>query len=161
MDAIELLTSQHDELEDLFAQCEQESGPQKQAVFDRIADLFAVHSAIEEAHFYPNVNGEETHELLVESVKDHFAMKKALAELIEIGTEADDFDEKCAGFRRLVMRHARELEENRLFPRVMVLLGQSMLDAIGERMTETIVTLESEGAPRDQVFQELESPAPI
>jgi hemerythrin superfamily protein len=161
MDAIELLTSQHDEVESLFEQCQKANGMQKQAIFDQIADQLAVHAAIEEHHFYPAVKSADTEDLLQESVKEHYAMKQLIAELIDMGVDGEDFDEKLITLKEAVHHHAKDEEEPELFPRARELLDQETLEALAGQMTETMVTLESEGMPRNQVFEELEAPAPI
>src|SRR3954467_2505806 len=102
MDAIELLTSQHDEVEELFARCEQAAGMQKQILFDQIADALAVHAAIEEHHFYPAVKAADTEELLTEAVQEHFEMKQLIAELIDLGAEAESFDDKLIELKNAV-----------------------------------------------------------
>jgi hemerythrin superfamily protein len=161
MDAIELLTSQHDEVESLFGQCDKATGMQKQAIFDRIADALTVHATIEEHHFYPAVKAASTEDLLQESVKEHYEMKQLIAELIDTGVDGEDFDEKLTRLKEAVVHHARHVEEPELFPRARELLDEETLEAIGARMTETMVTLDSEGMPRNQVFEELDAPAPI
>ena len=162
MNAIELLTMQHDEVEALFTQClEASSTDEKQALFDRIADALAVHAAIEEQHFYPACKTEETESLLEEAVVDHYEVKRMIAELIDLGAEARDFDEKVNELKEAVLHHAKEEEEPKLFRLARLILDDDQLEAIGEMMTETMVTLESEGAPREQVFEELDQPAQI
>ena len=53
MSAIEMLESQHREVEDLFEQFEEAKGAKKGNIFLQIADKLAVHATIEEKHFYP------------------------------------------------------------------------------------------------------------
>jgi len=161
MDAIELLTSQHDQIEALFIDCEEATGMQKQALFDQIADLLAVHAAIEEKHFYPAAKAAGVRERLDESVQQHFQMKQKLAKLIDMGVDAEGFDDELAGLRADVYEHVHDVEEPELFPRVRRHLDGDTLQAIAEQMTETMVTLESEGTPRNQVFEELEHPATL
>jgi hemerythrin superfamily protein len=161
MDAIELLTSQHDEVEELFARCELVTGMQKQALFDQIADALAVHAAIEEHHFYPAVKAADTEQLLNDALQAHFEMKQLIAELLDLGVEAEHFDDKLLELRTMVHDHAKHEEEPELFPRVRRLLDADALQAIGDQMTETMVTLESEGTPRNQVFEELDAPATL
>jgi hypothetical protein len=161
MNAIELLKTQHREVEQLFALCEKAEGRQKQALFDQLADLLEVHTAIEEQHFYPAVKVAATEELLEEAVDAHFEMKQILAELIDTGIGDESFDGQLRALKEAVIDHVRHEEEPILFPKVQEHFGAAMLDELGEEMTETMVTLESEGLPRKQVFQELDAPAEI
>lgn len=161
MDAIELLTSQHDEVAALFEQCQRAAGMQKQTIFDRIADRLAVHAAIEEHHFYPAVKSAGTAELLLKAVQEHYEMKQQIAELIDMGVDGEDFDDKLIQLAEAVRHHVKDEEEPVLFPKVREAVDQETLEAIGNQMLETMVTLESEGMPRNQVFEELDAPAPI
>jgi hypothetical protein len=165
MNAIELLKMQHDEIERLFEDYEQADALGKREIFDQIADQLAVHSAIEEQHFYPALKSAETEHLLAESVEYHYEWKQMLAELIELASGAQGFDagfdRKLDRLRAVVHRHTKEQEERELFPQARLMLDEGELDALGEEMTETMVTLESEGTPRNQVFEELDAPAQI
>jgi hemerythrin superfamily protein len=54
MNAVDLLESQHREVEKLFSKIENaKSTATKGKLFEEIADKLAVHAAIEEHHFYP------------------------------------------------------------------------------------------------------------
>jgi hemerythrin superfamily protein len=161
MDAIELLTSQHDEIGALLEQCERATGMQQQTLFDRIADRLAVHAAIEEHHFYPAVKSADNEQLLREAVQDHYEMKQLIAELIDMGVDGEDFDDKLIQLSEAVRHHFKDEEEPVLFPKVRETVDEETLEAIGDQMLETMVTLESEGMPRNQVFEELDAPAPI
>ena len=58
IDALELLTQQHDEVEDLIGQIEDsDDADEKMELFQELADKIAAHSSIEEKLFYPTVNG--------------------------------------------------------------------------------------------------------
>ena len=53
VDAIELLETQHQEVEHLFKKIERAGEEEKQDLFEQLADALAVHTTIEEKHFYP------------------------------------------------------------------------------------------------------------
>jgi hemerythrin superfamily protein len=161
MNAIDLLTMQHNEIGSLFDQCLEAEGDEKQVIFDRIADALTVHATIEEQHFYPSIKTEETEGLLEESVVEHYEVKRMIAELIDLGADDKDFDVKLNELKEAVQHHVKELEEPTTFPLARKILDEDQLEAIGELMTETMVTLEAEGAPREQVFEELDQPAQI
>src|SRR5436190_24115541 len=88
MSAIDMLESQHREVEKLFAAFEKASAAKKRDIFLQIADKLAVHATIEEKHFYPAAKNDETEDLLAESVEEHLSVKRLIADLLE-----DDDDE--------------------------------------------------------------------
>src|SRR5262249_48698545 len=53
MNAIELLETQHRDVDSMLALLE--TGDRNQKLFDDLADLLAIHTNIEEQHFYPSV----------------------------------------------------------------------------------------------------------
>ena len=161
MNAIELLKMQHQEVEQLFEQVEKVEGLQKQAIFMQIADALTVHATLEEQIFYPAVKEADTENLLEEAVEEHFAMKQLIAELIDMGAEAEAFDGKLQALKTAVLHHVKDEEEPQLFPKVRQMMDEDTLEALGEEMTELMVTVEAEGTPSDLVFDELDAPAPI
>ena len=67
MSAIDLLESQHREVDALFAALEDAtSTAEKESLFVQLADKLAVHAAIEEHHFYPTVRARRTEDILLE-----------------------------------------------------------------------------------------------
>ena len=124
-DAMELLISQHDEVDELFAMIEKtDDAERKQAYFEELADKLAAHATIEEKLFYPAVNAKQTHELLVESTEEHLSIKRVLADLLELDVEDEQFDAKLKVMKEQVEHHARKEQEGELFPKVKKLLGQ-------------------------------------
>src|SRR4051794_33206692 len=69
MDAIELLDSQHKDVERLFSQIEGSRGQNRLRIFRELADLLALHATLEENHFYPVVKTNDTEELVFESLE--------------------------------------------------------------------------------------------
>src|SRR5512133_899719 len=95
MNAVELLEKQHREVEDLFDEFE-EAGERatktKERLCREISDKLAVHAEIEEKLFYPEAKQENTEEILRESVEEHLAMKRILADLLETEPDDEQFD---------------------------------------------------------------------
>jgi hemerythrin superfamily protein len=161
MNAIDLLESQHREVEDLFAKIDKAGNAErKEQAFVQLADSLAIHSAIEEHHFYPAVKESETEELLIESVEEHLEIKRKLSALLEIDVADETFDAKLEALRDDVERHVEEEEED-LFPKVMTLFDEDQLESIGQAMSAEQAELEEKGNPRDAVPSETENPAPI
>lgn len=136
IDALELLTEQHDKVDDLIAQLEDDDlDPNKKAtVFRELADNLAAHSAMEEKLFYPAVRAKQTQEILLESTEEHLAIKRVLADLLETRLDDERFDAKLAVLKEEVEHHAREEEEDILFPKVRQFFDQEELIALGSEM---------------------------
>jgi hemerythrin superfamily protein len=161
MDAIELLKSQHREVEDLFAQIEKaKSDSNKAKLFDQLADDLAVHASIEEHHFYPAVKERRTEEILLESLEEHLAIKRALADLLETDVDDKTFDAKIKALKEEVQHHVKE-EENDLFPKVKKIFSKDQLTALASEMLAEQAELEEEGEPRNLVPGETDRPAAI
>ena len=159
MGAIDLLESQHREVEKLFAAFEKASKAKRRDIFLQIADKMAVHATIEEKHFYPAANSEETEDILAESVEEHLSVKRLIADLLE---EEDDevLEAKVTVIREQIEHHVEE-EENELFPRVEDQLDAAALDALEQEMLATQEELLSRGHPRDHIPEETGEAAPI
>jgi iron-sulfur cluster repair protein YtfE (RIC family) len=81
-------------------------------------------------------------------------------DILETDAEDQAFDAKLKVLEQEVMRHVAK-EETTLFPKVREILDQAKLEKLGALMAETAKQLEEEGEPRERVFGERQSPAPI
>lgn len=160
MDAIELLKSQHREVEALFRKCEKASGEAKQKLFEQIADALAVHAAIEEKHFYPATRSARTEDLLQEAVEEHLSVKRIVADLLEMDAGDPQFDAKIKVLAEQVQHHVEE-EERELMPKVRKMLSQDELDDLAVVMEDLAQDLKDGGSPRDQVPEETGKAAPL
>jgi hemerythrin superfamily protein len=161
MDAIEMLISQHKEVDDLFAQIEAATSDEKKSrLFAELADKLAVHATIEERHFYPAVKAQRTEDILLESLEEHLGIKRVLADLLATETTDDTFDAKIKVLKEQVEHHVEE-EQTDLFPKVKKLLDSETLMAIAQEMTATQEELIEEGEPRNAVPAETARPADI
>jgi len=123
MNAIELLTSQHREVESLFADIEKARSADKKEELTELADRLAIHSAIEEHHFYPAVRKGDAESIVVVSMKEHLGIKPTLSELLDIDADEESFAPKLQALKAEIEEHVQE-EENQLFPRVQKLLSR-------------------------------------
>jgi hemerythrin superfamily protein len=154
MNAIELLEAQHREVEDLFSKIEKAKGADaKEKVFVQIADKLAVHAAIEEHHFYPAVKAKRTEDILLEALEEHLAIKRVLADLLNIEASDDSFDAKIKVLQEQVEHHVEE-EEHDLFPKVKKVLSAEELEEVAEEMLAEQEELEDEGDPRNAIPSE-------
>ena len=160
MSAIDMLESQHREVEDLFEQFEKAKGKKKEDVFGQIADKLAVHAAIEEKHFYPAARSKETEDMLLEAAEEHLSVKRLLADLLALDAGDDTFEAKVKVLQEQVEHHVEE-EETELFPSVEKLLDGETLDALEQEMTATQEQLLAAGEPRNRVPAEIGEAAPI
>ena len=160
MDAIALLTRDHREVEQLFKQfeklTERAQKSMKKIVTKMIREL-AIHSAVEEMLFYPAVRtaglkagtraGEAASDLVLESLEEHHIVKWTLSELEKMDPEDERY---CAKVEVLVesVRHHIEEEEGDLFPKARKLLGEEVLDELGQRMEKAKKLVPTRPHPR-------------
>jgi hypothetical protein len=157
MSAIDMLESQHREVEELFEDFEEAPRGRKHDIFLRIADKLAVHAAIEEKHFYPAARTDDTEDLVLEAVEEHLAVKRMIADLLRYDAVDGTFEAKMKLLREEVDRHVAE-EEAEIFPRVEDILDDITLDAVEQEMMSTEEDLLAKGHPRDQVPGEAAAP---
>ena len=160
MDAIELLETQHKEVEKLFKQIEKAGEDGKQDLFEQLADDLAVHAAIEEKHFYPATKGARTEELLHEAVEEHLSVKRLVADLMEMSPNDAQFDAKLKVLQEQVEHHVEE-ERKELFPKVRKMLKKDELEDLGVVMEDMVEELKASGSPRASVPAETGEAAPL
>jgi hemerythrin superfamily protein len=161
LDAMDLLKAQHRAVEKCFERIQSERGAAKAVAFRELADLLAVHSAIEEKIFYPGVKSSGTAELLHESVEEHLGMKRTLTDLMEMSVRDQGFDDKLQVLEEEVTHHAKQEEEGKLFPKVRAERDADFMAALANEMIALMVQLQQKGAPREAVPSETDAPAPI
>jgi len=150
MNAIDLLKSQHREVEKLFAALEKaKDAREKQNLFGELADSLAGHATIEEHQFYPAVRAKRTEDILLESLEEHLGIKRVLSDLLKIDAKDKTFEAKVKVLKEQVEHHVGE-EEKELFPKVKKVLDKEELEAVGEKMKAEFDKLEA-GRPRDAV----------
>jgi hemerythrin superfamily protein len=155
MDATKLLKQQHAEVKELFARFESsQDAEEKQQLFERLADNLAAHSAIEEKVFYPAVYVGELQEKLREAVEEHLAVKRLIADLLDMDPEDSQFDSKMAVLKEGVAHHVKE-EEGQIFPKVTGSFSSDELEAMGSEMARMFEELQK-SEPRKEVPAETE-----
>jgi hemerythrin superfamily protein len=160
VDAIELLKGQHEEVKAMFKKIEKAGEEAKEELFEQIADALAVHATIEEKHFYPATKNARTEELLQEAVEEHLAVKRIIADLLEMSSDDPQFDAKITVLKENVEHHVEE-EEGELFPKVRKLLNKNELEDLGVVMEDMAEELKASGAPRQSVPAETGEAAPL
>lgn len=161
MNALELLKDQHDEVDELFELIEKtDDAEEKEELFADLADKLAAHAEMEERIFYPAVMAKQTKDLLLESAEEHLAIKRVLADLLELDPGDEHFAAKIKVAKEQVEHHAREEEEGELFPKVKQLLSADELEGLGGEMARFFEEL-LEDDPRLDVPGQTDHAAPL
>lgn len=136
MNAIELLTQQHREVEDLFKAIEKaEESSKKATLFRQLAAKLVGHDGIEREVFYPAC--EEAlgmSDLLGEALVEHGVVEFCLYEA-DGAIGEPEFAFKLKVLKEIIEHHVEE-EEGELFPKVKKVMSSDALDSLGEDMEE-------------------------
>lgn len=155
INAIELLTEQHEEVADLFEEFEAASNDRKKAdLFASIADKLAIHARIEEEYFYPAVRAKKTEDMVLEAFVEHASIKRLLADLLKGTPGQAQFDAQMKVLKEQVEHHVQE-EENELFPTASEVLDDEEILALAQEMAALQTELEEEGEPRKYIPEEV------
>ncbi|HKY46240.1 MAG TPA: hemerythrin domain-containing protein [Pyrinomonadaceae bacterium] len=134
MDAFKLLQADHRNVAALFEELEQASGKTKISVFNEIKTELELHAHIEEAVFYPALEGpRETADLTAEAYEEHAEVKKLLRELSRTKSPNEEWEAQVKVLQENVEHHVEE-EENELFPKAEQVLSEEELEDLGERL---------------------------
>lgn len=133
--ALELLSSDHRKVEDLFEQFEEmkeEDDAGRVAIAQQICTELTIHAQVEEDLFYPwlRENMDDT-EMVAEANVEHASLKKLIAEIEPVGEPDEDYDAKVKVLSEYVKHHVKE-EENEIFPEVAG--EEEELDELGQEM---------------------------
>ena len=139
MDALLLLTADHNRVRGLFARFEaaEESGDTAEmtTLAAKILEELEVHTAIEEQVFYPGVSkaDDEIHEVVVEGLEEHHVVKQLAEEIQTLSPEDEHWAAKMKVMIENVEHHVEE-EEEELFPEVKKALGADVLEDLAAQM---------------------------
>jgi hemerythrin-like domain-containing protein len=158
LNAVDLLSQQHREVEKLFAAFEKaEDAEDKEALFEEIADKLAVHTKIEEQIFYPAVREKKTEDMVMEAFVEHTSAKRLLADLMESDPSEGAFDAQMKVLKEQIEHHVEE-EEGQLFPAAKKVLGKEELVALAQEMTALQTELEGTDPRPDRPEEVAASP---
>jgi hemerythrin superfamily protein len=121
IDAVELLTQQHREVEEMFERFEKmtdRAKVSKKKLADEICNALIMHTTIEEEIFYPATReaSEDTEDMVDEAVVEHASAKDLIAQIMEMDPGDDLYDAKVKVLSELVEHHVEE-EEKEMFPK--------------------------------------------
>ena len=145
MDAIALLTQQHEETETLFQQVSVATGVEKLRSFRLLARMLTLHTQLEERHFYPAVRVAETEDLLLHSFDDHAESKALISQMIHLDINDMQFEPALVRLRTSVEAHVAE-ERSIVFPLVQRLFSAEDLERLGDELARRTDELAQPGA---------------
>jgi hypothetical protein len=164
-DAVELLRTQHREMEDLLAALAKARTPSvKASVVAELGDLFAIHFALEERVLYPGIREVDdpaatAATATILAVEDHMSLKRLVAELLETDTEDPAFDALIDTLRGEVREHI-VAEEKRVLPAVRRRLSPVRLRRLAYEMRVLEFELRIASNPRFIILADTELRAP-
>ena len=139
MDALRLLTADHNRVRGLFArfQAAEESTDTEQMaeLAQKIIAELEVHAQIEEEIFYPAVDaaGEELHDSVSEGVEEHHVAKTLMSEMATLSPDDDAWVAKMKVLIESVEHHASE-EEEEMFLQTRRAFDQAALEDLGAQL---------------------------
>lgn len=139
MDALGLLTADHNRVRGLFTRFRQaQEDDDASAMADlasRILDELTIHATIEEEIFYPAVHdtSDEVAEVVDEGIEEHHVAKVLMAELVELEPGSDRWVAKMTVLMESVEHHAEE-EEQELFRPLRSELDAGQLGELGDQL---------------------------
>jgi hypothetical protein len=93
---------------------------------------------LEKEVFYPRIltqlGDDVPEEVIDDQHEEETDATEMLEELVEMGVEDEEFDDKFAEFRDMALHHAEEVEEGQLFPLLEQKLDKSFLQELGAEM---------------------------
>jgi len=148
MDALELLTADHNRVRGLFTRFKAAEGSddtQAAQLAEMIFTELDVHTNIEEQIFYPAVTkiSEEIHELVTEGVEEHHVVDSLMEEIKALTPSDEHWAAKMKVLIENVEHHAEE-EEEELFPQVRKAMDDDARTELGRQLEARKASL---GAP--------------
>lgn len=129
-DALELLTAQHEELDEL---CDRVTRSRDAATFGELADKLTTHLAVEQELFYPVIAGHVSADIMTELMAEHVAIKRVLAKLVWLGVEDEDFSMLFSQLGELLLGHV-SWQEEQLFTTAAEALSTDRLADLGDQV---------------------------
>ena len=141
MDAITLLTADHNRVRGLFSRFktaeENDNTDTMIEVGGKIVEELTVHTTIEEEIFYPAISesSEEVHKLVNEGFEEHSVAKRLIDELGSVEAGGEEWVAKMTVIIESVEHHAEE-EEKEMFPGIKRNISKDQLETLAVQMDE-------------------------
>ncbi|WP_151632482.1 hemerythrin domain-containing protein [Noviherbaspirillum aerium] len=159
-DAVQMLISQHREMEAMLKQVKESEDSQRKSLFAAAADKLTMHIKSEEEIFYPAVHRARTEDDLLESLEEHLSLKRLLADLLDMDPTDKAFEAKFKVLKEQAEHHHEE-EEEKLFPAVLKMIDEEQRKTLGGQMLALQEELAMQSKPRVEVKNETASAAPL
>ena len=149
MDALDLLTADHNRVRGLFARFTAAKDDDDTTTMAELATVIdrelEIHTTIEEDVFYPWVRdlSDEIAEVVDEGVEEHHVVKVLLGEVRDLSPGDDEWVAKLTVVIENVEHHAEE-EESEMFPQVRSACSGDSLETLATRLEDRKAEL---GAP--------------
>lgn len=137
MDATKLLIQQHDEVKQLFKECEslgEQEFKRRSEIVGQITQKLRLHTQIEEEILYPGVKSVDS-ELVLEAFEEHHMVKILLEELEQTQPSNERYMAKLSVLQEMVEHHIKE-EEDTLFPEIRESCGADKINEFGTKLQE-------------------------
>ena len=123
MNPFSLMKKDHTVVKDLFKTLERARVEnRKDTLFEELRNELDAHAYMEEKAFYPELEeSKETHDLTLEAIKEHDAVKALLKELGDMDKNGEEWKAKLTILKENVEHHVEE-EEKELFPKARKIL---------------------------------------
>jgi hemerythrin-like domain-containing protein len=160
--AIDHLTKEHREAEELMKKLKTGSGQGQAQVRDKLAEELQVHMRIEEEVLYPFMRRElpDGEKLMAEAEEEHQEARQALEQLLSTEPGSAEFEQALTTLEEGVNHHVQE-EENEIFPKLRKTVDEATLVRLGEQLTSREDELKgessggsTEGKTRDELYAE-------
>jgi hemerythrin superfamily protein len=137
-DALELIRSDHREVDALFAVALGDDTPaaQRRGAIPKILQALTVHAEMEEALFYPalrKAGSKDERDSVLEANEEHGMVKDMIAKIESIRGRDETLEAKLTVLKELVQHHVKE-EEGTIFDEARKALGEERLKQLGEEM---------------------------
>jgi len=134
-DIIGMLLQQHARIRDLFAEVDKKKGEQKEAAFEELRAVLAVHETAEEMILRPVSSRTAGRQTADARNQEEQEATKILSALERLDVASAEFDALLAEFEKDVIQHA-ESEENEEFPAVRDGCDEDQLQAMGRQFRQ-------------------------
>ena len=138
LDALELIRSDHREVDALFAKALGDDTPaaQRRRAIAQIVEALTVHARMEEVLFYPalrKAGGKDERDSVLEAAEEHGVVKDLIAKIERSQGRDETLTAKVTVLKELVHHHVQE-EEGTIFDEARRVLGKDRLEKLGSEM---------------------------
>jgi len=134
VDALELLTEQHDEIDALISELQTTATPTaRNATVSLLVDKVAAHLSLEQELFYPAVASALTTDVHAELLAEHAEIKRILADMLWLESEDTRFEHKLGALQGLLCWHSM-WQERELFEKAAETMTANQLATLCEHM---------------------------